>query len=125
MMPGGIPGGGAKPVYHGRITEQASRRSASFVRREESASFTVRYRFRRTTPKEASESRYVPFWHIKCFACAATIMCSVASGRLYRSPRGSSLKHLLFSEMALKVAMTSVTAETAVILRPPANLFSG
>src|SRR3546814_15966668 len=74
--------------------------------------------FERTTPKEASESRCVPFWHIKCFTCAATIMCSVASGRLYRSHRGSSMKHLLSSTMALTVALTAVSAEAAVIRVP-------
>src|SRR3546814_16236887 len=47
MMSGGLPGWGTKPVYHGRITEQAGRRSAPFLGREESASFTVRYRFRK------------------------------------------------------------------------------
>src|SRR3546814_2321656 len=39
MMSGGLPGWGTKPVYHGRITEQAGRRSAPFLGREESASF--------------------------------------------------------------------------------------
>src|SRR3546814_13999247 len=48
-------------------------------------------------------------------------MCSVASGRLYRSHRGSSMKHLLSSTMALTVALTAVSAEAAVIRVPSAS----
>src|SRR3546814_4091707 len=52
-------------------------------------------------------------------------MCSVASGRLYRSHRGSSMKHLLSSTMALTVALTAVSAEAAVIRVPSASFVAG
>src|SRR3546814_15930598 len=52
-------------------------------------------------------------------------MCTVASGRLYRSHRGSSMKHLLSSTMTLTVALTEVSAEAAVIRVPSASFVAG
>src|SRR3546814_15525314 len=52
-------------------------------------------------------------------------MCSVASGRLYRSNRGSSMTHLLSSTIALPVARTAGSAGAAGIRGPAASCVAG